>query len=92
MFDIDHTSKLNFCVVPYIYNEYMSSTVSIIAICVGTMTATYRNFIQIIMRLKENHKFLVIEIPRSVLLFTYVISSFVCPKRNKKISPRHRRI
>ena len=37
MFDINYTKRLNFCVVPYIYNEYMSSTVSIIAIIVDTM-------------------------------------------------------
>ena len=40
MFDIDHTSKLNFCVVPYIYNEYMSSTVSMLATSVDTKIAT----------------------------------------------------
>ena len=36
------------------------------------------------MRLEENHKFLVIETPRSVLFFNRVISSFACPKQNKK--------
>ena len=81
MLDIDYTSKLNFCVVPYIYNEYISPTVSIIA-----------NLLQIIMRLKENQKFLVIETPRFVLFFIYVIFSFACPIQNKKNSPRHRRI
>ena len=39
--------------------------------------------IQIIKRLEENHKFLVIETPRSVLFFNYVISSFANPKQNK---------
>ena len=81
MFDIDHTSKLNFCVLSYIYNEYMSSNVFIIA-----------NILQIIMRREENHKFLVIETPRSVLFFNRVISCFTCTKQNKKVSPRHRRI
>ena len=36
------------------------------------------------MRLKENHKFLVIQTPRSVLFFNCVISSFACPKQIKK--------
>ena len=36
------------------------------------------------MRLEENHKFFVIETPRSVLLFKHVISSFACPKQNLK--------
>ena len=83
MFDINHTSELNFCIVPYIYNEYMSFTVSIIATSVDTEIAT-RNLIQIIMKLEENHKFLVIETPRSALFFNYVTSSFACPKQNKK--------
>ena len=50
------------------------------------------NIIQIIMRLEENHKFLIIETPRSVLVFNRVISGVECPKQNKKVSPRHRRI
>ena len=54
--------------IPYIYNEYMSSTVSIIAISVDTKIATC-NIIKIIMGLEENHTFLVIETPRSVLFF-----------------------
>ena len=40
------------------------------------------NIIQIIMRLEENHKFLIIETPRSVLFFNRVISSVACPKQN----------
>ena len=50
------------------------------------------NIIKIIMRLEENHKFLVIETLRSILFFNYVTSSFACPTQNKKISPRHWRI
>ena len=42
------------------------------------------NITQIIMRLKENHKFLVNQTPRSVLFFNCVISSFSCPKQIKK--------
>ena len=42
------------------------------------------NITQIFMRLKENHKFLVIQTPRSVLFFNCVISSFACPKQIKK--------
>ena len=69
----------------------MSSTVSIIAIIVDTEIATC-NIIKIIMRLEENHTFLVIETPRSALFFNYVTSSFACPTQNKKISPRHWKI
>ena len=36
------------------------------------------------MRPEENHKFLVIETPWSVLFLNYVTSSFACPKKNKK--------
>ena len=36
------------------------------------------------MRLEENHKFLIIETPRSVLFFNRVISGVACPKQNKK--------
>ena len=36
------------------------------------------------MRLEENHKFLNIKTPRSVLFFTRVISSVACPKQNEK--------
>ena len=36
------------------------------------------------MRLEENHKFFVIETPRSVLFFNCLISSFACPKKNLK--------
>ena len=36
------------------------------------------------LRLEENHKFFVIETPRSVLFFNRVISSFACPKKNLK--------
>ena len=36
------------------------------------------------MRLEENHKFLVIETPRSVLFFNYVTSSFASPNQNFK--------
>ena len=50
------------------------------------------NIIQIIMRLEENHKFLIIETPRSVLVFNRVISGVACLKQNKNVSPRHRRI
>ena len=71
--------------VPYIYNEYMSSTVSIIAISVDTKIATC-NIIKIIMGLEENHTFLVIETPRSVLFFNYVAFSFASPEQNKKKS------
>ena len=136
-FDIDLTSKWNFCVATYIYCTMdTSSTVSIIAINVHVVVYFYPwfefyfllflgivmydnefetkenkiwtkgkiepqqrhyeiarcNIIQIIMRLEENHKFLVIETPRSVLFFNRVISSFACPKQNKKVSPRYRRI
>ena len=38
------------------------------------------NIIQIIMRLEENHKFLIIKTSRSVLFFNRVISSVACPK------------
>ena len=72
--------------VPYIYNEYMSSTVSIIAISVDTKIATC-NIIKIIMGLEENHTFLVIEAPRSVLFFNYVAFSFASPEQNKKNQP-----
>ena len=50
------------------------------------------NVIEIIMRLEENHKFLVIETPRSALFFNHVTSGFACPTQNKKISPQHWRI
>ena len=36
------------------------------------------------MRPEENHKFLVIETPWSVLFLNYVTSSFACPKKIKK--------
>ena len=45
------------------------------------------NIIKIIMRLEENHTFLVIETPRSALFFNYVTSSFACPTQNKKNQP-----
>ena len=80
IFDINHTRGWIFCVVSYIYNEYMSSSVSIIAIIADTM------------RLRRSHIFLVIETPRSALFFNHVTSSFACPTQNKKISPRHWRI
>ena len=38
------------------------------------------------MRPEENHKFLVIETPWSVLFLNYVTSSFACPKKKKKKS------
>ena len=41
------------------------------------------NIIEIIMRLEENHKFLVIETPRSALFFNHVTSGFV-PHKIKK--------
>ena len=44
------------------------------------------------MRLEENHKFLVLETPRSALFFNHVTSGFACPTQNKKISPQHWRI
>ena len=37
------------------------------------------------MRPEENHKYLVIETPWSVLFLNFVTSSFACPKKNKKI-------
>ena len=37
MLDINHTFKFNFCAVPYIYYEEMSSTVSAVAISVDNM-------------------------------------------------------
>ena len=42
------------------------------------------SIIEIIMRLEENHKFLVIKTPRSVLFFNYVTSSFASPNQNLK--------
>ena len=38
--------------------------------------------IKIIMRLEENHTFLFIETPRSVLFFNYVASTFACPTKD----------
>ena len=69
----------------------MSSTVPIIATSVDTMRLLHATQYKLL-RLEENHKFLIIETPRSVLVFNRVISGVECPKQNKKVSPRHRRI